>query len=32
MKYYDNDKSGKLDVSEVTKLINDALKHMNAGR
>lgn len=29
---YDKDHSGFLDVSEVTALINDALKHMNAGR
>lgn len=29
---YDKDNSGTLDVSEVTSLINDALKHMNAGR
>lgn len=29
---YDKDNSGFLDVSEVTALINDALKHMNAGR
>jgi Ca2+-binding EF-hand superfamily protein len=29
---YDADKSGTLEASEVTKLINDALKHMKHNR
>ena len=29
---YDKDNSGTLDASEVTNLINDALKHMKANR
>lgn len=29
---YDTDKSGTLDVQEVTNLINDALKHMGSNR
>ena len=29
---YDKDKSGSLEVAEVSALINDALKHMNQNR
>jgi hypothetical protein len=29
---YDKDKSGTLEANEITKLINDALKHMGQGR
>lgn len=29
---YDTDKNGTLDANEITKLINDALKHMGQKR
>ncbi len=29
---YDKDKSGTLEATEITQLINDALKHMGQGR